>query len=130
MKMYKNWKWIFETANPSIIFYYKYKHLEINKIGMHGLLYILYWYLVGFFLFAEISEILKKNRLEKLVFPVKWSAWLYASTLQNFARQHFFNVNEVSIVILWERNVETGENMWKVSRTKAWAWWSGLISSW
>ena len=28
-------------------------------------------YLVGFLIFAEISEMLKKNRLEKLVFPVK-----------------------------------------------------------
>ena len=28
-------------------------------------------YLVGFFIFAEISQMLKKKRLEKLVFPVK-----------------------------------------------------------
>ena len=42
---------------------------------------------------------LKKNRLEKLVSPVKRSALLHASTLQNFARRHFFDVNEVSIVI-------------------------------
>ena len=74
-----------------------------------------------FFDIRGISEMLKKNRLEKLISPVKWSAWLHASTLQNFARRHFFDVNGVSIVILWERDVETGENMWKVLKTKAWA---------
>ena len=52
-----------------------------------------------FLIFAEITEMLKKTRLEKLVSAVKWSAWLYASTLQNFARRHFFDVNGVSIVI-------------------------------
>ena len=62
---------------------------------------------------------LKKNRLEKLVFPVKWSVWLYASTLQNYARRQFFDVNGVSIVISREKDVETGENMWKVLKTKA-----------
>ena len=30
---------------------------------------------------------------------VKWSAWLYATTFQNFARRHFFDVNGVSIAI-------------------------------
>ena len=60
-----------------------------------------------------------KEKPTKLVFPVKWSAWLYASTLQNFARRHFFNVNEVSIVISWEGDVETGDNIWKVLKTKA-----------
>ena len=40
----------------------------------------------------------KENRLEKLVSPVKRSAWFQAFTLQNFAGQHFFDVNEVSIV--------------------------------
>ena len=43
---------------------------------------------------------LKKNRLEKLV-----------STLQNFARRRFFDVNGVSIVISRERDVETRENI-------------------
>ena len=73
----------------------------------------------GFFIFAEMSETLKKNRLEELLSPVKWSAWLYASTLQNFARRYFFAVNGVSIVILWERDIEMGENMWKKFKTKA-----------
>ena len=40
----------------------------------------------------------KKKQIEKLVSPVKKSAGLHASTLQNFATQHFFDVNEVSIV--------------------------------
>ena len=74
--------------------------------------------LVGFFIFAEISEMLKKTQLEKLVSPVKWSAWLYASTLQNFARWHFFDVNRVSIVISWEGDVEMGENKWKILNRK------------
>ena len=34
-----------------------------------------------------------------------------ASIFQNFARQHFFDVNGVSTVILQEGDVETGENM-------------------
>ena len=45
----------------------------------------------------EILGMLTKNRLEKLVSLLKRSAWLHASTLQNFARRHFFDVNEVSI---------------------------------
>ena len=49
----------------------------------------------------------------------KWSFWLYTSTLQNFARRHFFDVNGVSIKISWEANAETGEKMWKVLKTKA-----------
>ena len=75
----------------------------------------------GFFDIRGNLGNVKEKRLEKLVCPVKWSAWLYASTLQNFARQHFFDVNGVSIVISWERDVETGENVWKVLKTKAWA---------
>ena len=51
--------------------------------------------LVGFSICAEMSGLLKKNRLEKPVFLVKQSAWLHASTLQNFARRHFFEVNEI-----------------------------------
>ena len=76
---------------------------------------------LGFLIFAEISEMLKKNRLEKFVSAVKWSTWLYVSTLQNFASRHLFDVNGVSIVISSERDVETGESMWKVLKTKAWA---------
>ena len=45
----------------------------------------------------EILGMLTKNRLEKLVSLLKRSAWLHASTLQNFARRHFFDVNEVCI---------------------------------
>ena len=38
---------------------------------------------------------------------------------QNFTSRHLFDVNGVSIVISSERDVETGENMWKVLKTKA-----------
>ena len=54
--------------------------------------------LVGFSISAKISHMLNENRLEKLVSPVKRSACHYVSALQNFARRHFSNVNEVSIV--------------------------------
>ena len=56
---------------------------------------------------------LKKNWLEKLVFPVKRSALLHASTLQNFARRFFFDANEVSIVFSWEIDIKTGESIEK-----------------
>ena len=55
----------------------------------------------------------KKNRLEKLVSPVKRSTLLHVSTLQNFARRHFFDVNEVSIVFSWEIDIRTGESIGK-----------------
>ena len=61
----------------------------------------------------KVSGMLKKNRQEKLVSPVKRSALLHASTLQNVARQHFFNVNEVSIVFSWEIDTKTGKNIGK-----------------
>ena len=54
-------------------------------------------YLVGFWICAEISVMSKKNRLEKLVSPVKRSAWLDRSTLKTFDRCHLFDVNEVSM---------------------------------
>ena len=60
--------------------------------------FLLDWYLVGFWICAEVSGIFKKNWLEKLVSPVKRSALLHASTLQNFTRRHFFDVNEIFIV--------------------------------
>ena len=56
---------------------------------------------------------LKKKRLENLVSPVKRSALLHASTLQKFARRHFFDVNEVSIVSSWEIDIKTGESIVK-----------------
>ena len=58
---------------------------------------------------AEKAGLLKKNQLEKPVFPVKRSAWLHASTLQNFARQHFFEVNKVSFVLSRKIRAKTGE---------------------
>ena len=44
---------------------------------------------------------------------MKKSAWLHASTLQNFARQHFFDVNDVSFVFSLEIDIKTGESIWK-----------------
>ena len=73
---------------------------------------------------------LKKNRLEKLVSLLKWGAWLYTSSFENFARRYFFDVNELSSVFSWEKDVNTGETMWKVLKTKALAESSGLFSSW
>ena len=70
-----------------------------------------YWlleYLVGFWICGEISELLKKNQLEKYVFSKKK---LHASTRQNFARQRFFAVN--GIEFSWEIDVKTGESIWK-----------------
>ena len=57
-------------------------------------------YLVGFWICAEISGLLKKNRLEKLVSCVKRSAYLHASTKQNFVWRRFSEVNGISIIFL------------------------------
>ena len=69
--------------------------------------------------FLDFRGNLKKNRLEKLVSPLKRSAWLHASTLQNFARRHVSDVNEVSIVFSWKIDIKTRENIWKGLITKA-----------
>ena len=62
----------------------------------------------AFAIYSYIVIYLKmlNNRLEKFVYPVKLSAWLYASALKNFAMHHFFNV---SIVFSWERYDKTDE---------------------
>ena len=51
----------------------------------------------AFAIYSYIVIYLKmlNNRLEKFVYPVKLSAWLYASALQNFAMHHFFDVSIV-----------------------------------
>ena len=54
---------------------------------------------------------LNKNRLEKLVPPATRSAWLYAATLENFARRHFFDVNKVSILFSWEIDITAWESI-------------------
>ena len=59
---------------------------------IHRLVFSRFFYICG-----NLGNV-KKNRLEKFVSPVKWSAWLYTSTLQHFAR-HFFDVNGVFIVM-------------------------------
>ena len=65
----------------------------------------------GSLIFAEILEMLKKNQLKKLVSPVKWSAWLLASTLQNFvlAGFSFYFVSPVLKSLSRERDFKTGE---------------------
>ena len=60
---------------------------------------------------AETSGELKKNRLEKLVSPV--IPRFHASTLQNFARRYFYDVNEVSIVFSRTTDIKTGESIRK-----------------
>ena len=60
---------------------------------------------------AEISRLLKKNRLEKLVSPVKRSTYLHASTKQNFAWRCFFEVNRIPIIFSPELDDETGRSI-------------------
>ena len=60
-----------------------------------------------------------KKQTRKLVSPVRRSTWLHASTLQNFARQHFFDANEVSVAFSREIDAKTGESIWKGLITKA-----------
>ena len=52
----------------------------------------------GFGFARKSPGMLEKNRLEKLVTLLKRSVWLHAYNLQNFARRHFFDISEVSIV--------------------------------
>ena len=56
----------------------------------------------------EILGLLKKNRLEKLVSPVKRSPYLHASAKQNFAWRCFFDVNEIPIIISLEIDAKQG----------------------
>ena len=48
---------------------------------------------------------------------VSFIALLDASELQSFTGRHFFDVNEVSIVFLWEVDIKTGEGIPKVTKT-------------
>ena len=82
-------------------------------LSVHLTTGLLKWYLVGFLICVGISGMIKKNWLEKLVSPVNRSALLLASTLQNFARWHFVDVNEVFIVFSWEIDIKTGKNFEK-----------------
>ena len=91
-----------------------FSRLFLTDIDFRKAGFILVYYLVGFRICAEISGMLKKNRLEKLVSPVIRSALLHASTFQDFARQYFFAVQEVSIVFSWEIDIKTGRVFEKV----------------
>ena len=62
---------------------------------------------------AEISELLKKNRLEKLAYPVKRSTYLHASAKQNFAWRCFFEVNRIPIIFSRELDDETGKSIFE-----------------
>ena len=57
------------------------------------------------------TGLLKKNRLEKIVSPMKKSAELHASTKQSFAWPRFFEANGISIAFSREIDVETGESI-------------------
>ena len=71
-------------------------------------------YLVGFWICAEISVLLKKNRLANLVSPVKRSASLHASNKQNFAWRRCFEVNRISIIFSRGIDVGTGESIFEM----------------
>ena len=58
-----------------------------------------------FFDFRENLDNVKEKPARK--------SWFHASTLQNFARRNFFDVNEVSIVYSWKIYIKTGESIWK-----------------
>ena len=64
-------------------------------------------YLVDFWIWTEISGLLKKNQLEKLVSPVKRSAQLHASTKQNFDWRCFFELNGISIIFSREIEIKS-----------------------
>ena len=81
---------------------------------------------VGFFILNENLGPVKEKPTRKTCFPVKRSTWLHTSTLQNFARRHFFDVSEVSVVLswkidtkTWKIDTKTGESIWKGQITKA-----------
>ena len=57
--------------------------------------------------------IVKENRLEKLVSPVKRSAYLHGSTKQKFSWRCFFEVNGIFIIFSREIDVKTGESLVK-----------------
>ena len=62
-----------------------------------------------FFYNEELCAFFEKNWL-------KWSAWPYASTLQNFVRRHFFDVNKVSFYFHDKKMLKRGricEKFWK-----------------
>ena len=68
-------------------------------------------YLVESFICAEISRMLKKNQLEKLVTPLKRSAWLHPSTHQILPGG--ISLMSTKFVFSSEVYIKTGESIWK-----------------
>ena len=59
------------TSLKRELYKFIYKFIFSENTGPYQAALSIDLYLVGFFTFVEISEMLKKNRLEKLVSPVK-----------------------------------------------------------
>ena len=60
---------------------------------------------------GNLGNVKEKPTRKTCFFSVKRSAWLHASIMQSFARRHFSDVNEASIVFLWEKDIRTGESI-------------------
>ena len=60
----------------------------------------------------------KEKVARKTCFSREKSAWLHASTRQNFAWWQFFKVNGIIIIFSWEKDIKTGESIWKGLITK------------
>ena len=58
----------------------------------------------------NFAKFLGKHLCQSLFFN-KAAGLRKKETLQNFARRHFFDVDEVSIVFWWELNIKTGESI-------------------
>ena len=66
-----------------------------------------------FYLRGNIGNVKEKPTRKTCFSREKKRLTLHASTLQNFAKRHFFNVNEISLVFSWEIVIKTGESVWK-----------------
>ena len=78
----------------------------------------LFWclYRLVFSRFLDLCEslgIVKEKPTRKTCFSREKKRLLHASTLQNFAMRHFFDVNEVSVVFSWEIDIKTRESIGK-----------------
>ena len=52
-----------------------------------------------------------KKDLEKLISPVKWSVWLDACALENFAARHFFDVSRTLLYFHEKEGKLTEQNL-------------------
>ena len=92
---------------------YKKALLNLNLVNVLAILWLNFPFHQTLEICAEISGLLKKNRLEKLVSPVKRSTYLHASTKQNFAWRCFFEVNRIPIIFSRELDDETGKSIFE-----------------